>query len=309
MTANVDHRDRAQEQRAAHPECGDALPADHRDVPGAEPGGPAGARSAAVADAAAAATAAADPAARRRAGGAPGSAPAAPPVRPRRTAGPVLQRPRRRPQRPSRSRRPPSRRARQRAAAALAAATPAAASAATARAAQARRRRTSARSGRRPRWRRPWRLRPEHDTRRAPQADRGAAGADDARRARAVPGTDARGRRRGRGGFGGGTREGGDRRAAAGGNGRAARPARCRRGATGSAGRARRQGGRRRRPGATTIDSLFGPLPVVESRGTAWQSENKQLKPIRLRLGVSDGTLPRSSTRATSRRTRKSSPA
>ena len=45
MTANVDHRDRPQEQRAAHSECGDPLPADHRDVPGAEPGGPAGARA------------------------------------------------------------------------------------------------------------------------------------------------------------------------------------------------------------------------------------------------------------------------
>ena len=43
--------------------------------------------------------------------------------------------------------------------------------------------------------------------------------------------------------------------------------------------------------GATTIDSLFGPLPVVETRGTAWQYENKQLKAIRLRLGVSDGTF------------------
>jgi HlyD family secretion protein len=43
--------------------------------------------------------------------------------------------------------------------------------------------------------------------------------------------------------------------------------------------------------GATTIDSLFGPLPVVESRGTAWQYENKQLKPLRLRLGVSDGSF------------------
>lgn len=43
--------------------------------------------------------------------------------------------------------------------------------------------------------------------------------------------------------------------------------------------------------GATTIDSLFGPLPSVETRGTAWQYENKQLKAIRLRLGVSDGTF------------------
>ena len=43
--------------------------------------------------------------------------------------------------------------------------------------------------------------------------------------------------------------------------------------------------------GATTIDSLFGPLPVVESRGTAWQYEIKQLKMIRLRLGITDQTF------------------
>jgi len=41
---------------------------------------------------------------------------------------------------------------------------------------------------------------------------------------------------------------------------------------------------------ATTIDSLFGALPAVETRGAAWVYENKQLKQIRLRLGVSDGT-------------------
>ncbi len=42
--------------------------------------------------------------------------------------------------------------------------------------------------------------------------------------------------------------------------------------------------------GATTIDSLFGPLPSVETRGQAWLYENKQLKQVRMRLGVSDGT-------------------
>jgi hypothetical protein len=41
---------------------------------------------------------------------------------------------------------------------------------------------------------------------------------------------------------------------------------------------------------ATTIDSLFGALPTVETRGAAWLYENKQLKQVRLRLGVSDGT-------------------
>jgi HlyD family secretion protein len=41
---------------------------------------------------------------------------------------------------------------------------------------------------------------------------------------------------------------------------------------------------------ASTIDSLFGPLPSVESRGRAWLYINKQLKPVMLRLGISDGT-------------------
>jgi hypothetical protein len=41
---------------------------------------------------------------------------------------------------------------------------------------------------------------------------------------------------------------------------------------------------------ASTIDSLFGPLPTVESRGRAWLYMNKQLKPVSLRLGISDGT-------------------
>ena len=41
---------------------------------------------------------------------------------------------------------------------------------------------------------------------------------------------------------------------------------------------------------ASTIDSLFGPLPTVETRGRAWLYINKQLKPINLRLGIPDGT-------------------
>jgi HlyD family secretion protein len=41
---------------------------------------------------------------------------------------------------------------------------------------------------------------------------------------------------------------------------------------------------------ATTIDSLFGPLPPVETRQRAWLFINKQLKPVMLRLGISDGT-------------------
>lgn len=41
---------------------------------------------------------------------------------------------------------------------------------------------------------------------------------------------------------------------------------------------------------AQTIDALFAPLPVVESRGRAWVHLDNQLKPVMLRLGISDGT-------------------
>jgi hypothetical protein len=39
-----------------------------------------------------------------------------------------------------------------------------------------------------------------------------------------------------------------------------------------------------------TIDALFAPLPPTESRGRAWLFMNRQLKPVDMRLGVSDGT-------------------
>jgi HlyD family secretion protein len=42
--------------------------------------------------------------------------------------------------------------------------------------------------------------------------------------------------------------------------------------------------------GATTIDSLFGPLPSTESRGRVWLFENKQLRSVPVRMGVSDAT-------------------
>ena len=41
---------------------------------------------------------------------------------------------------------------------------------------------------------------------------------------------------------------------------------------------------------AQTIDALFAPLPVVESRGRGWLFMDRQLKPVNLRLGISDGT-------------------
>ena len=44
-----------------------------------------------------------------------------------------------------------------------------------------------------------------------------------------------------------------------------------------------------RQGGATTIDALFAPLPKVESSGRTWLYLDHQLKPVRLRLGISDG--------------------
>ena len=41
---------------------------------------------------------------------------------------------------------------------------------------------------------------------------------------------------------------------------------------------------------AQTIDALFAPLPSVESRGRAWIFVDHQLKPVTLRLGITDGT-------------------
>jgi hypothetical protein len=42
--------------------------------------------------------------------------------------------------------------------------------------------------------------------------------------------------------------------------------------------------------GAQTIDALFAPLPPVESRGRAWLFIDRQLKPVNLRLGITDGS-------------------
>jgi HlyD family secretion protein len=42
--------------------------------------------------------------------------------------------------------------------------------------------------------------------------------------------------------------------------------------------------------GATTIDSLFAPIQVQEIPGRVWLHVDKQLKPVRVRTGVTDGT-------------------
>ncbi len=41
--------------------------------------------------------------------------------------------------------------------------------------------------------------------------------------------------------------------------------------------------------GATTIDALFAPLAPVESQGRVWVYADKQIKSVRLRLGITDG--------------------
>ena len=143
----------------------------------------------------------------------------------------------------------------------------------------------------------------------------GASSADGATPARGDEGwTGGRGGGGGRGGFGGGGGRGGDN--APGGGDRSAsrtqnltpeertqRLQRMReRGFDPSAGGSSAPRGRGAQPaatpapaaaarqgGATTIDALFGPLPRVESYGRAWLYVEKQLKPIRLRLGISDG--------------------
>lgn len=42
--------------------------------------------------------------------------------------------------------------------------------------------------------------------------------------------------------------------------------------------------------GATTIDQLFAPIPAADRPGMAWLFQEGQLKPLRLRLGITDGT-------------------
>jgi HlyD family secretion protein len=44
------------------------------------------------------------------------------------------------------------------------------------------------------------------------------------------------------------------------------------------------------RAGAQTIDQLFGPLPSTQTTGRVWVEANGQLKSVRVRLGITDGT-------------------
>jgi hypothetical protein len=42
--------------------------------------------------------------------------------------------------------------------------------------------------------------------------------------------------------------------------------------------------------GATTIDALFAPLEVIETNGRVWVLDAGQLRPVAVRLGVTNGT-------------------
>ena len=42
--------------------------------------------------------------------------------------------------------------------------------------------------------------------------------------------------------------------------------------------------------GATTIDALFAPLEMIETNGRVWVLDADQLRPVEVRLGVTDGT-------------------
>lgn len=101
----------------------------------------------------------------------------------------------------------------------------------------------------------------------------------------------------GRGGFGGGERGGSGGGERGGSGGRAGAPADQnagrrgdRSGATMDASRGITQRASSITSGATTIDALFAPLPSVERPGMVWTWKDKQLKAVRLRYGISDGT-------------------
>ena len=42
--------------------------------------------------------------------------------------------------------------------------------------------------------------------------------------------------------------------------------------------------------GATTIDALFAPLEMVETNGRVWVIDGEQLRPVEVRLGITNGT-------------------
>ena len=62
------------------------------------------------------------------------------------------------------------------------------------------------------------------------------------------------------------------------------------RSSAGSGQAGRNEGTALSRTTATTVDALFAPLPPTEGRGQVWLYINNQLKLVRIRTGVTDGT-------------------
>ncbi len=91
----------------------------------------------------------------------------------------------------------------------------------------------------------------------------------------------------GRGGFGGDRGSSGGRGGA---GGQTAERGGSPRGSSMDASRGITQRATAMSSGATTVDALFAPLPSVERPGMIWTWKDKQLKPVRLRYGISDGT-------------------
>lgn len=83
----------------------------------------------------------------------------------------------------------------------------------------------------------------------------------------------------------GGTRESGERPARGAGPGGETRRADASQGMT-----RRAVGGTSVSSGATTIDTLFAPIEIPERPGSVWTWTDKQLKNVRIRYGISDGT-------------------
>jgi len=127
----------------------------------------------------------------------------------------------------------------------------------------------------------------------AGRAEQSASGSDAqndgrrrGRRGGASPGAEGGGFRREGGGFRGGS-DGGGFRGRGGGGFRAGAGGRGGRGGAGAPAASQRGPSAQ---SAETIDALFAPLPPVESRGRVWTFTDKQLKPVDVRLGITDGT-------------------
>jgi HlyD family secretion protein len=122
-----------------------------------------------------------------------------------------------------------------------------------------------------------------------PELQRGPGGEMTQRRGGGPGGADG-----GAGGGQGGGQGGPGGRRNRGGNGGAGAPAAGTNGSNGTNGApkpAQQQPAQAPPKNAQTIDALFGALPMEESNGRIWLYEADQMKLVRLRLGITDGTV------------------